>query len=115
MQFSVGQKLWYVPYHRWDGQPREATVTKVGRKWVYINVYQECRFAVDDPHMGIDGGSQSSPGRCYTCKEEYDASMALKQAWSELWKQVDRHNVPDGITVEDIQQARWLLKLEKKQ
>lgn len=41
--------------------------------------------------------------------------MALKQAWSELWKQVDRHNVPDGITVEDIQQARWLLKLEKKQ
>jgi len=70
------------------------------------------RFAVDDPHMEID--NETRMGRCYTCKEEYEAALALKQAWNELWTQIDRYIVPAGVTIEDIQQARWLLKLGEK-
>jgi len=102
---KVGDTLWCVRYHRTrDGYA--TIVTKVGKRWIYFdNGRSRC-----DLNGVIDGGDYSSPGTCYPSKEFFDAECVLKAEWDTFRTKVDRtRSVPNGVTVEQIQQASRLL------
>lgn len=71
--YTEGQTLWLVPSrYRHSGEPREVTITKVGRKWLTLN--NGYRAAVDG--LALDGGEYSSPGVCYLTREAWGALLA---------------------------------------
>jgi hypothetical protein len=104
---EVGQKLWLVPSAGYWGEPREVTVTKVGRKWFATD---DCgRF--DRQSFEADGRGYSSPGRCYLSKEEYDTYLGVVQRWRDLRSAIERRYVVPNVTVQDINEAMRILKL----
>lgn len=106
MNYTVGQKLWYVPTdHRW-GRQAEVTVTRVGRKWVELDSGR--RVEIGKTH--VDGGNYSSPGSLYESKEVYEASEALKEAWWELKRKMDNiRATPSHMTLEKISQIEKIV------
>lgn len=107
MEYTVGQKLWFVPSHneRWSSQ-KEVTVRKVGRKWVELDTGQR----IEKGKRIIDGGDYSSPGSVYSSKQEYDNYVSLNNAWDDLRRTIDkRYSPPDGMTIEKIEQAKAIL------
>lgn len=71
--YTEGQKLWMVPRHRYMGEPREVTITKVGRKWLTLD--NRHRAAVDG--LTLDGGEYMSPGVCYLTRQEWEIEKTL--------------------------------------
>jgi len=110
MKWQVGQKLWMVPdgHH---GKPREVEVVKVGRKWATINTGYPS-YRINDKGR-IDDRGYSSPGCCHESREEYEKRCAITVAWRELKDEFWSH-APEGVTLEDIETARELLKLSRR-
>lgn len=101
-QFQVNQTLFFVP--RDQGKPCEVTIVKVGRKWLELSNFKRCNFdlVVDSPY--------GTPLRCYLSRAVYEQGRALSAAWSRL-KYAMPHNAPEGMTIEQITQARAMLGL----
>jgi hypothetical protein len=109
VEYKVGQEVFIVLYGN-RVQTRPAIVTKVARKWATLASNGDYR--VDIATHELDGGRYSSIGRVYSSEAEYQAEQALKTAWSDLRKTF--YNVlkmPQGITVEDIEKARKILRV----
>lgn len=102
-ELKVGQKLWLQSSVRYL-LSREVTVTKVGRKWAYID---NERYRIDKETLDIDGDGYCSPGKCYHSKDEYEALLALYDRWRGLSKKMDC--MPLDMTFEKINQIEQLL------
>jgi hypothetical protein len=111
MMLEIGQKLWFVPSDRRWSQPREVTVTKIGRKWAYTNRYRN-EEKVDKETLVVSGGGYASPGRCWLSQEEYEAHAAADREWRRLKNDMP-WSVPNGVTVEKIGVVRRLLGLSE--
>lgn len=104
--YTVGQKLWFVPNDTRRRPPSEVTITRVGRKWIETDSWY--RFAIET--LVADGKGYASPGRCYLSREEHERVAALARAWYEFRCKVNgQARVPDGVTIERVQQAEQLL------
>lgn len=107
MGLTVGQKLWFVPaYNR---QPYEVEIKKIGRKWAHTDSYSRTlRIDVETMRPHEDDGN----GQCYLSREDYEAKQALSAAWREFHRAILYvNNVPGGMTVEKIAEARQMLGL----
>lgn len=122
-KLQVGQKLWYVPFGRRygeDGTGYEVTVEKIGRKWAEVKAEADKPYSwsterIDIETFAADGHGYDSPGTAYLSREHYEATVSLNKAWRSFYIAVDRlYRVPDGVTVEDIQQAMRILHLESE-
>lgn len=102
-----GQKLWWVPRRNRYAQPKEVTVTKVGRKWAQLDNHER----IDLKTLVADAGQYSPSGCCYLSREEYEQAEALAQAWSNLERDLRHARKPDGVTICDIAAVRQLLGL----
>ena len=107
-QLAVGDTVWLVWNDRRRGAPRDAVVSKVARKWVYIN---ECRYRFDVDTWRVDGGGYSSPATIYESKETWEKEVSLENAWRQFSENVRNRygTVPSGATEEAIEQAAKLL------
>jgi hypothetical protein len=102
-QLTAGQVLYLVPYQRYQGQPRDTVVTKVGRKWAYI---ENDRYRIDLATLVIDCEGGTSLGRCYVDKERYLADQEKQSAWDKLRQGIqNRYAVPANVTIETIRAA----------
>lgn len=106
---KVGQKLYLVSSeHGWRGSsPEFITLTGVGKKWATFERYGR-KEKVHLEELYIDGKEYSSPGQCWLSKKEYIAYLEAKEAWGKLHRRIG-HNIPDGVTLEKINQARKIL------
>lgn len=104
MEYTVGQKLWYVPkYGR--GRNREVEILKAGRSWLTIK-----NGRINKDTLLMDGGQGDSPGQCYLSEQAYNAYVRLTTDWYEFRHKIfNLHVVPDGVTVEMIEQVRAML------
>lgn len=108
---TVGQTLWYVPEYRNGYRPHEVEVVSVGRKWIGVSDGHR----IDKDTLEADGGKYSSPGRCYLSREEWERIQGIRDAWSQLRRDVNRHyTAPGGVSAEAIKQARALLGLREE-
>ena len=106
--FTVGQEL-FASFGR-NRHKNECTMTisKVGRKWLELD---DGRYRANIETLDIDGGQDSSPGKCYVSKQDYDDEVALTEAWASLTRHFPLYSKPKHVTVEDIEQAKKLLGL----
>lgn len=104
MEYTVGQKLWYVPkYGRGNGH--EVEILKVGRSWLMV---KNGRISKDT--LLMDGGKYEPSGQCYLSEEAYKDHVELVTYWHEFRLNVyNRHVAPKGATVEMIKQIRVML------
>ena len=80
MSLSVGQTLWFVPADLRYTQPREVTLTGVGRRWATFKIPgREVR--IEKTTLREEGNNS---GRCYLSRAEWDAQQARIAAWTEL-------------------------------
>lgn len=108
-KFQVGQVLWYAPYDR-RNRPSVIVVSSVGRKWVKFN-RDSRRF--DASTMEVDGGQYSSPGKIWMSREDYEADSRIQGEWGYLGRDVYFGKPAPGLTLDDIAQARKLLRLDQ--
>lgn len=105
---QVGQTLYFVGRDRYHGPARDVTVTKIGRKWASL----DNGYRISLESLYADGGQYASPGRCWPNREAYEAALYRAHKWSALRKWLDhKYSPPEGVTVEQMQQAAKLLGL----
>lgn len=98
MSFEVGQELYLV----WGHSHRPASlvsVVKVGKKWVHLS--NGSRMSRES--MALDGGANTSPGKCYFSESEYLNEVNLNATWGEIWKKMNNcYKRPSSLTEEDL-------------
>lgn len=110
MKLEVGQKVFLCLYrHNRSGELRVAAVERIGRKWVYLSG----RWKAEVGSRRLDGAGYTSPGEIYLSEAEHHEVAVLGKAWTAFKRQVDSRGwaPPTGVTVEDIDAARKLLRL----
>lgn len=108
--WKVGDTGVFVPqqWGRLSPKPRNITITKVARKWVYFGPdHLGERF---DPATGsVDGRGYSSPGIVWRSEAEWRERTTVETLYAELRR---RMGAPDrGVSVADVQQAALLLRI----
>lgn len=110
----VGQFLWYQSNKRWK-RSSYVVVEKIGRQWATVRDADTDMIArINLMTLQADGAGYSSPGTCYFSKEDYEREVALQNEWDAFVLDVKYRRTPD-VTVEDILQARLLLKVPKNE
>ena len=93
-EYKVGDAVLYIPIGKRFGK-QAALITKIGRKWVYLNV-GGYRFNKATGH--VDGGEYSSPGRVYPSKAAYMEDIEREALWAKIRSHVvGLYNCPDGV------------------
>lgn len=112
-KFTVGQEVFLQSLQSRTPEPlRSATITKVGRKWVYVG--DVSRF---DPQghrnsLLIDAGGYSPRTRVWLSREAYEDDKARTQAWQALRRAVaDRNHYPAHLSAADPEQIAAMLKV----
>jgi len=88
------------------------TITKVGRKWVYLGKeeYQQDRF--DPETMELDGYGYSSPGKVYESEQDFEEQDEAHRVWGEF-RQCLARTPPKGLTAARIREIadEWNLPI----
>lgn len=93
MKLVAGQELWMVPTdERYRIKARFVRVKKVGSKWAEL---ESDEGRVNIKNGWVDRGLDSSPGRCWSSKEAWEAEERRVAAWEELRKIAADFYVPD--------------------
>lgn len=100
MNWEVGQKVW-VTGHRLE--PRFETITKVGRKWVWIrNERFEKDSTADMPRLQ-SADSSYTEGVVWRSDAEWREHTERSKAWDVLWLHVrEQHTAPKHLTPDAI-------------
>ena len=104
--WSVGMGIVVVPSapSGKDGKPYEATITKIGRKWVSFKSaesWSEGRF--DPDTRFVDSNGYANIGRVYASIAEYEEASACKILWMEYRRSLS-YQPPKGMTSDRIRQ-----------
>lgn len=110
-EFKVGDELFCVEHlHYGYGEVRcsQCKVTKVGRKWIYL----DNDHRMDKETMRLDGGDFNSPGRCYLSESDYRDRQAIVRILHSISNEyrwtMNRDNLPP---LEDVKKAARLLRV----
>jgi hypothetical protein len=106
--YRVGQVVWVLDTMRNrridESTPlREATITDIGRKWATLDGDSKDRF--DIKNGLLDGGEYTSPGRVFVSPSAFYHDVQVTAAWSALTDAVRRHQPPEGIPLEFLQET----------
>lgn len=61
--------------------------------------------------MKPESKGYSSPGTLYASRAAHEEHKALHKAWYDMGQAMSGFKVPEGVTLDDIANARKLLKL----
>lgn len=113
LQITEGTKLLFVPYERRFAQPEWLTVTKIGRKWVFLGTeHWPQRYKAKKGSREVDGGDYSSPGTLWPSEGAYNEHLELQKTWREFHRQLGSSvTAPKGITKFDLEKAAAALGL----
>lgn len=106
-KLEVGQRLWWV--NTISGCGAWVEVTKIGS--VYARISREnIRITLTDFRVFCDQGPWQA-GRCYVSKEACEARKIVQEKWDEMRFNMRFNNLPDAVTVEQVEAAMRLLGL----
>jgi hypothetical protein len=101
-KLKVGDVVWFVPRQKYNGAPRELTVTKVGRKWATIGEGWR-RMRADVGSWAVDGGNYSGPGDLYTSEAAWREESEISAQWDLLRRWIERrYQRPEHLTAAQI-------------
>ena len=99
--FTVGQRLWYVPSHSGAMLGREVSVLKIGTKWVQLSGGEQC-----------EKNGRMKGGCIYLSKAHSDLMRARLAAWVELKRELRCQMMPDDLTLDELVQISAKLGLK---
>lgn len=104
----VGQELYFVPSDlRWRS-PSTVRVTKIGRRWAYIDRGYDSR--IDKETWVVDGHGYGSPGRCYRSEADWRSHCRRTEAWFAIRKFLAGYGpIPDRVTLSDLERVAEIL------
>lgn len=106
MNLTPGMALWYVED---GGRARSVTVETVGRKWATL---VECpRERVEVATGDVCERGYGRRGQVWLTRLAHEEDRYLRARWRDLAREVSGP-MPKGMTLETINNARRLLKLE---
>jgi len=112
--WEVGQRVHvYTNGYRQNelGSWSEATIEKIGRRWVTFRKadgWQDERF--DKETGALDGGQYISRGTVYANKEARIVETATDKAWEDFRESFGRqYHRPSHLTLADIERLRAIL------
>jgi hypothetical protein len=109
-KLKAGDAVWFVPREKYNGPPRELTVTKVGRKWATLGEGWRSMRA-DLVTWDVDGGEYSSPGQLYALEDEWQTEKKLEEHWSVFLRWVSRrYRRPKHLTATQIEEVFAVLR-----
>lgn len=108
-KLTVGQKLWYVPTRKYNGDPRWVEVKRVGREYAYCGEdYWELKLRMSS--MCVD-----DRGYCYLTEDEWRDVVEIRGAWKAFHEKVSREwGPPKGVTLAKIKEIRVILGYDPK-
>ena len=83
-------------------QPRIATVSKIGRRWITLDDFAKNPTRFDAETHAIDGGAYSSPGKVYGSEAEYRDTTLTQEMWKDLRSRMP-WTAPEHFTHDDIE------------
>ena len=86
----------------------EATISKIGRKWITASTASGRVIRFDAVTRHLDGGAYSSPGMVYASKAEYRETTARQKAWKDF-RQILPYDAPDHLSEGDIAEIRDMI------
>lgn len=109
-EIKVGTKLWVVMHRPHLPYPNhEAIVVKVGRRWLTLESKYSASghqtMRADKDTLRLDGQGYSSPGNCYRSREAYEREQLRRNGWRDFVRRMS-YNVPDALSLEDVQALR---------
>lgn len=112
-EIKVGTKLWIVfgDWHR-SGKDDWGTVTKVGRRWLTLDVKNHGTMRADKHTLRLDGKGFGSPGQGHRSKEAHEDKVMRESAWRDLVRRMSYH-APESLTLDEIQALRVKCGLKK--
>ncbi|MCR9292022.1 MAG: hypothetical protein NXI32_04835 [bacterium] len=127
-KFTVGQVVWYVggiqTYQSGSefGEPQEATITKIGRKWVYFRCKDSPEWRDDDRFAPeerkwrggwqVDGGDWRSPGTVYDDLQVFQDLEEKDRLDRFLKNQFGYHN--QELTLDQLRRIAAIVKEGKE-
>jgi hypothetical protein len=97
-KWHIGQRVVRVMSPRGRPQFHTGTITKIGRKYGYLDSGLQFPLAT--------GWVDSFFGRIYASRAEYKAELELSAAWDEFRKMVShQYHVPDAARLAEIKAA----------
>lgn len=101
----------YLAFNERHRGNRTTEITSIGKKWV--NTSSNYRF--DKDTLSIDGGRDyGGIGMVYQSEEVYLAHQKVVDGIRKLWIDLrEMRDVPEGVTIDTINQVRQMLGLEK--
>ena len=107
---KVGDKL-FIQYYR--GSSKLETVTKVGRKWIYLDSGYRFEKQNAGRMLGLDGDGYTSPGRVWMCEGDYRNNARAQALWSRIRDHVVGvfYSRKDHISIQDLVTVCRLLEI----
>lgn len=98
--YKVGDTV-FVRTFQVIGDGYEATIEKIGRKWATLSGRRARRFNLETG--SLDGGAYTSPGKVYPSRDAFFNYKARLAAWSDFLAAGRCYDVPEHLTLADIQ------------
>ncbi len=121
IKYRENQRLWFRSNERYHDS-QYVIVSKVGRKWARLQQDDDSRYHMPMGRVALDSvvvndettGSQKA--FLWETKEESERAQARSQAWRALTRTLSNWHtdVPEHVTIEDINQARKLLGMTEE-
>lgn len=88
--------------------PKEATVTKVGKKYFYVQGYNELRFHLDSGRQ--ENGGYSPRYELFFDEATYNSETEANEVWTE-YRKIAQHmySKPKHVTVDQVRQLISIL------
>lgn len=119
LPLTLGQRCWFVPTSRWDGEARYVTVVRLGSKWAYLDQRDGLRVSIQTGELDRSELGNSLAGVLYASQEEHAQVTSVRAAWEHLAQHIRARGMfsrmPQGLTFERIEEARKLLGIEAPQ
>jgi hypothetical protein len=103
--FEIGQKVLFVRVTRAETQFDEKTITKIGKRWVSVQPYDD-KF--DRDTLVVDAGGYNSEYSVFLTKEHYEETVKLQEEWRGFHSKIT-WVVPEGMTLEKLNKMKELL------
>lgn len=105
MKWEVGQEVFVTSAHH---KNRWQTITKIGRRWVYIGNHS--RFDMET--RWLDSGGFSVSERAWVSEDEYNDHKRVVNLWRGIRRNISNNPRP-GITAGQLLEVYEILGLEK--
>lgn len=115
-RIEMGQTVYWSKKYDQTGTLDSGVVSKIARKWAYISSethgYEMGRFDVDTLYK--DNGGYGAPNKIWLSMQDYEEDMRRMRFLSAIQSFFRDYNLPDKLTVKQLEQVASTVGIEPR-